>query len=86
MVKDIKEQDTLGLLSKGEQFIEPTSLCTASIFTHLFNITSSVSEFDHDLLVTCTVGAMGLLEDGHLSKEALIGETKLFVKDPKVSC
>merc|ERR1719339_620632 len=47
MVKNIKEQDTLGLLSK-------------------------VSKFDHDVLMTCSVGAMGLLEDGHLSKEALI--------------
>ena len=45
-----------------------------------------MSEFDHDLLVTCTVGAMRLLEDGNLSKKAVIREAKLFVKDPKVSC
>lgn len=59
MVKDIKEQDTMGLLSK-------------------------VSKFDHDVLITCTVDAMGLLEDGHLSKEGLIREAKLCVKDQKM--
>ena len=51
---------------------------------HFLTFHILVSEFDHDLHVTCTVGAMGLLEDGHLSKDALIREAKLFLKDPKV--
>ena len=43
-----------------------------------------MSKFDYDVLITCTVDAMGLLEDGHLSKEGLIREAKLCVKDQKV--
>ena len=53
---------------------------------HFLTFHILVSDFDHNLHVTCTVGAMGLLEDGHLSKKAVIREAKLFVKDPKVSC
>ena len=43
-----------------------------------------MSNFDHDVLITCTFDAMGLLEDGHLSKEGLLREATLFVKDQKV--
>jgi hypothetical protein len=50
---------------------------------HLLTFHLLVSEFDHELLFTCTDGAMGLLEYGHLSNEAVFKEAKLFFQGPK---